>query len=140
MREGAIHHRAFLAGSSFPVVLTPFTYLGISSLLNPNSGFAFQYVVWIFPLIMGTWNVLFLGWSRKRFVESRTQAYWIGGVTLGILLPVLGNITGTPQRLFGLEGAKGLIMIPIAMVGYGLVWRYVVKWVNTILGLEPNDA
>lgn len=126
---------AFVAGSGYPVVFVPFTYLGVASLLRPESGFLYQAVVWFFPISMGLWNVLFVQNHERLAGLSLSARYWLAGIVLGIIFPVVGNATGVPAKLFGLEGPEGLAMIPIAMLGYGLIWRFPTRWMNRLMGL-----
>ena len=126
---------AFVAGSAYPVVFVPFTYLGVASLLRPESGFVYQAVVWFFPLSMGLWNVLFVANHERLAGLSLSSRYWLAGIVLGIIFPLVGNATGVPGKLFGLEWPRGLVMVPIAMLGYGLVWRFLTRWMNRLAGL-----
>lgn len=96
------------------------------------------------PNLWGLWNILYV---RVR----RTGEHWKAGVH-GLLLPLilvpLGGLLGkalgilepTPQGLmyFGaiaLDYAHLALAIAIALAVYYLVWKYIVNFLNELLGI-----
>ncbi len=129
--------RAFIAGSAYPVVFFPFALLSLSSWAKPDSGFSMESVVWFFPWAMGFWNVLFVK-LRSRIPLSEKGRYWVWGILLGVIFPTIGNLSGAPAKLWGLPFPFGLLVIPLGVSAYALVWRYGVRAMNIIVGIDEE--
>lgn len=129
--------RAFLAGSAYPVLFFPFALLSLSSMARPESEFSLGSVIWFFPWAMGLWNVLFLR-VRPRLPGTWKTQYWLWGILLGTLFPIVGNLNNVPGKLWGLEFPYGLAVIPAGMLAYGLVWRYAVRFLNRVVGVDKT--
>jgi len=128
--------RAFLAGSSFPVIFWPFSLLAIGFLYTGNQPFEFQYVVWVFPILLGLANVLF--WSIKDLIPLKihTHKLWAFGIGLGMLFPIMGGQLNVPHLLFGFPVDQQYLIIPLGMLFYGCIWRFAVGFMNKALGLK----
>jgi hypothetical protein len=68
--------KAFIAGSSFPVVLIPFLYLGISISMQPEAGFNFLNEALFIPTFFGVINILFIKF-KNHIPGTRSQQYLI---------------------------------------------------------------
>ncbi len=128
--------RAFLAGSSFPVIFWPFSLLAVGFLQTGNEPFPFQYVVWVFPILLGLANVVF--WMIKDAIplQAYTHKLWAFGIALGTLFPIMGGQFSVPHLLFGFPADKQWLIIPLGMLFYGCIWRYAVGFMNKALGLH----
>ncbi len=127
---------AFISGSSFPVLLTPYFVLGTSILLRPGQGFSPQFLLWVLPSILGLWNIALLRFASRLPGKGNALTYWLAGITLGLLLTTLGVNTGAPGKLYNLHGNMAFIMMPIGMFAYGFIWGVIVHWINRVLGLR----
>lgn len=129
--------RAYLAGIAAPTAYLPFGL--IAFIAAQRAGMlpvALERVI-VFPMAMvpnlwGLWNVLYVALARR-------GARWpIGfhGATLPVLLLPAGVLLThalkielfTPQRLAA--------VIPFALILYYLVWKYVVGFLNRLVGLH----
>ena len=130
--------RAFVAGSSFLVVVWPFLYLGIPSLYNPGAGFNFVSAAFTLPILVGVLNIIFIA-VRRALPFSNKNNYWLFGVFHGLGFSLYGNIVaGIPRDLFLLEGAVAYLTIPAAIIAYSLIWRYIIRNLNIALGIEAK--
>jgi|GEM_PF-5249489 len=68
--------KIFIAGSSFPVVLIPFLYLGISISMQPEAGFNFLNEAIFIPTFFGVINILFII-LKKHIPGAGLQKYLI---------------------------------------------------------------
>lgn len=128
--------RAFIAASSFPVILIPFLYLGISITLNPEAGFNFFNEAIAVPILFGLINMLFI-YFRDKLSVSPTAKYWIWGAGNGLLFSLLGNFwLHVPEKLFLLTGWVQYLTIPGAMILYACIWRFIVRPMNQLVDLE----
>lgn len=55
-----LYFRAFVAGSSFPGVIIPLTYMGIATTLTPDSGLHYFSEVLSILILFGLLNILFI--------------------------------------------------------------------------------
>lgn len=128
--------RAFVAGSSFLVVVWPFLYLGIPSILNPASGFSFEVAALVIPTFVGLLNILFVRIKGLLPFGPRGN-YWVFGATHGLVFSLMGNFfSDIPKGLYTLEGNVSFLTIPIAVVLYAIIWRYVIRSLNRMVGVD----
>jgi len=128
--------RAFIAGSAFPVLIWPFLYLGIPFTLNPQSGFQMGLTAIFLPFVYGFTNILTI-FLQKRWPPKNLNSRMLTiGALLGLVLSLLGNfMSNIPTNLFLLQSSIRYITIPLAILMYALIWRYIVKNLNKIFGL-----
>jgi len=128
--------RAFIAGSAFPVMLWPFLYLGIPSIYNPKADFVFELIPITLPLIVGVLNMLFISIQRWLPFNERGN-YWFFGALHGLFFSLYGNfISFIPQDLYRLDGIVQYITIPLAILAYSLIWRFIIRNLNRMLQLS----
>lgn len=129
--------RAYLAGIAVPTVF----------LLVVMSGYiVFRYVYnfpvplerfIVFPMAVvpnawGLWNVLFVAWRRRVRLSVGLH-----GAILPIVLAPLGLIASVLLN-FSIPGFAAHafpILAPLALIVYYLVWKYVVGFLNRLLGI-----
>jgi len=130
--------KAFIIGSSFPVIIWPFLYLGIAKYINTESSFTYSLVPITLPIVFGIVNVLQLHLRPLSGKINRTTHYWLVGGLYGLGLSLYGNfIAHVPVNLFGLpDTAIQYTTIPLAIILYALVWRFIVKHLNHLFGIE----
>jgi hypothetical protein len=128
--------RAFVAGSAFPIIVIPYTYIGLPLLLKPDSDITYQFDVWLVPILIGLLNVIFIRYKNS-WALSSVQKYWLFGAINGLFFSLLGTLlTNIPTDLFGLSDTTKFTMIPVAMILYGLIWRYIVRNINIMMNIE----
>ena len=128
--------RAFLAGSSFPVIFWPFSLLAIGFLNAGEKPFDFEFVVWVFPFILGSLNVLFWQVQDKIPLKSHTHKLWAAGLLTGLCFPILGGQLNVPHLLFGFPADQQFLIIPLGMLFYGCIWRFAIGFMNEVVGLK----
>jgi hypothetical protein len=132
------HLKAFVIGSSFPVVFCPFFYLGVSSFYHPEARFSMDLVPIFLPFIFGFYNVLILAVKRTWYAETSMNYYLAAGSFYGLCLSLYGNFAkDIPVDLFQLPDTSAqYIVIPIAALLYALVWRYIAGNLNRLFAIE----
>lgn len=110
---------AFIAGSSFPALLTPFTVLGTAMMLRPKQNFPPQFLLWFMPVIMGLWNIGVVKFTPHLPGKGSALTYWIAGFSIGLLFTIAGVSTGAPGKLYGLTGNKAPLIMPIGILTHG---------------------
>ncbi len=126
--------KAFVIGSSYFILVWPFTYLSVATKLNPATTFDFTFVPLVLPLIFGVVNVLIVSVGSailSRYIEMR---YWLFGFVYGLGLSLYGNFgKDIPVGLFSLPDTwVQFLVIPVAMILYGCVFRYVLLNLNRL--------
>ena len=129
--------RAYLAGIAVP---TPLLLVAMSAytLFRVVCHFPVpveRFIVFpmaVVPNAWGLWNVLFVAWrSRVRLPIG------LHGAILPILLAPLGLIASVLLN-FSIPGFAAHafpILAPLALIVYYLVWKYVVGFLNRLLGI-----
>ncbi len=132
------HWKAFVIGSSFPVVIWPFFYLGVSSYRYPEADFSMDLVPVSLPFIFGFYNALILATKRRWFAEASMNYYLATGAIFGFALSLYGNFgKNIPVDLFQFTDTRiQYIVIPVAMLLYALVWRYIAGNLNRLFTIE----
>ena len=131
------HLKAFVVGSSFPVVIWPFFYLGVSSFHYPDAKFSMDLVPVFLPFIFGFYNVVLLAIKRTWFASASMNYYLVAGALYGLGLSLYGNfVKDIPVDLFQLpDSAIQYLVIPVAILLYALVWRYIAGNLNRLFDI-----
>jgi hypothetical protein len=129
--------RAYMAGIVVPTLAFP---IGVTAFAIQryvyNYPIPFERVM-IFPLavipiLWGLWNMLFLA------SHSRTRlSIGIHGVILPFLLGPLGFLLTTALhfQIPGFASRVLPILVPVTLICYYLIWKYVVGFFNAVLGI-----
>jgi len=131
--------KAFVAGSAFPVMVWPFLYLGLSSRFNPNTSFIFATTPLILPVLVGLLNIFYILIEKRIPLRDTNNKFWLFGALHGLGLSLYGNfVSNIPVDLFALSGPIQYITIPLAIIAYGLIWRYAIQNLNRMVGLAQR--
>lgn len=130
------HLRAFIAGIALPSVLVPFflylaIYLGKPQVLDVP----FLHVL---PLVWGIWNILYFAFFRNFIPASVDVRLLVTGAVLGLLVAFCGIFWLHVPDLLGLAGSYRYIPLIVGPVVYAVLWRYIVKPLNVLVGLEEG--
>jgi len=129
--------RAFVAGLIFPAAVLPIAY---SLLYLANTGqiriMPLQFFPLYIPIVFGLWNAMdFLIGDRCPVKDNNTRL-WVTGISLGVLASIVGVFfLALPQLLFGFTGLMVYVPLIAVPIFYGLIWRYIIKFFNQLLGL-----
>jgi len=128
--------RAFVAGSAFPVMLAVFVVYFIGMLiLGFGEGMDTMDFLSI-PIILGVVNMLHVGLLQKWPPKDVNKRLWLVGIVLGVALVLPANfIGGAPETLFGVPSPQ-ISTIIAAPIVYGAIFRYIVKYLNRMVGLN----
>ena len=130
--------RAYLAGIAVPtpLLLVAMTAYTLFRLVYHFPVPVERFIVFpmaVVPNAWGLWNVIFIAWSRRL-----PLSLGLHGALLPLLLAPLGMVASGLLN-FSIPGfaAHALpILVPVALVVYFLVWKYVVGFLNRILDLS----
>ena len=130
--------KAFIAGLVFPATFLPFAY---STLFIMDMGEVritpLEFFPLFVPIIFGLWNVIYWAIGERCTLKDRNKRLWFTGASLGVVVSLFGVFfLALPQLLFGFTGLmvySPLLFVPII---YGLMWRYIVKHLNDLMGLQ----
>lgn len=129
------HLKAFVSGLTLPAVLLPFIFMLVTysaKELN-NSTLVFMHFI---PVIWGIWNVLYFAFFRNVSIASFNEDIKIGiwGAILGLLLACIAIFWFNITASISLHIPHYLPLI-IAPILYAILWRYIVKKLNDVLGV-----
>ena len=130
--------RAYMAGVTVPSVvllLIIAVLYGIRFAYNPE--FPIERIL-VFPLalvpaIWGVWNVVYVAMHTRRYIPLG-----IHGAIVPLFLAPLALATARALDIdFALPATLPVIALgmPLAMIAYYLVWKYVVGFLNEMLGI-----
>jgi hypothetical protein len=125
--------KAFIAGMILPSLILPFGLLAML-MIGKNEILGMPSIHAI-PLVWGAWNVLYFAFLRKLLPENLDLRLFITGALLGLLVAIYGVFVLKLPSIIGLPGNVyygPLFALPIL---YGILWRFIVKPLNDLLGL-----
>ncbi len=129
--------RAYLAGIAVPtpMLLVAMTAYTLFRLVYHFPVPVERFIVFpmaVVPNAWGLWNIVFIAWSRRL-----PLSLGLHGALLPILLAPLG-IVASALLNFSIPGfaAHAIpVLAPLALIAYYLVWKYLVGFLNRVLGL-----
>lgn len=97
----------------------------------------------LIPNLFGAWNVLYVVLTRRRL------SIGMHGALLPFVLVPLGLMLGTILGVLIIDAdgvqafeavrvpyARGIIVLPVVVIVYYLVWKYIVGFLNDLVGIE----
>jgi hypothetical protein len=129
--------RAYMAGVMFPslfllVVFIVFTMIRVA--YNPDLPIerVLVFPLALVPALWGFWNMVYVAMHGRR--------RWPLGIHGAVVPAVLFPLALLGARSFGFEFVTGatpivLLALPLLMVIYYLVWKYLVGFLNAMLGV-----
>jgi hypothetical protein len=127
--------KAMLAGMGFPSIVLPIIYTALyiydPLLIQENP---LQFIPMFIPIAFGIANVIQLKMGPS--ISDPDTRLWVVGACLGLIVAIIGVfILKLPALVFGL--GHGLQYFPIIFLPilYGVIFRYIVKDLNRLLGL-----
>jgi hypothetical protein len=134
--KGHPYLRAYMAGVLLPswfllFVLAAFLFAHFTQRLPARLEVAFIFPMAIVPNLWGLWNVLYV----MLRLRARVSIGAFGSLLPLILVPA-GVLLASMLDLGFYTVRQALVLLPIAMVIYYLVWKYAVAFFNRII--EPR--
>ncbi|HUA97738.1 MAG TPA: hypothetical protein VMA34_05375 [Terracidiphilus sp.] len=140
--------RAFLAGAFLPTVALPLALTAFIVLrLVMQVPFAIErglvFPMGLVPVLWGLWNMLWLGTHGRTHLRLGLHGALLpflllpGGTLLGSSLGVLSLGAASATWFNAVSVPYGLVacLFTAALIGYYLVWKYIVGFVNRELAL-----
>ena len=130
--------KAFIAGLAFPATVLPIVYT-ILYLANHDAvvSLPLQFIPLFLPLVFGLWNMLCFMFGDRCPIKNKSAHLWFTGASLGLLVALVGVfIIGLPELLFGWTGTMQYLPLIFVPIVYGLIWRYIVGYLNDLFGLS----
>jgi hypothetical protein len=141
--------RAYMAG-----IVVPTAFLLVAMTAFTLARFVFEVPVPIervivFPMalipnLFGVWNMLYVGLRSRSRLSIGAHGALLPfvliplGLTLGTVLGVVRIDQDGVQALQAvrLPFSKGVFVLPVVVVVYYLVWKYIVGFLNDLVGIE----
>ncbi|MDP5210670.1 hypothetical protein [Microbulbifer sp. 2205BS26-8] len=146
------HLKAFIAGSSYPVMFLPLFVFGQMhrihpiDLSNPNGvirPLIIENMLIVPALYFGIWNMLFL-WISNMYSKHRFSSivrYGLGGATLGFFFATYGLIVHEmPTELYKLPANLQFVAPISAALVMSIIYILVQRPLNILFGIEAQDA
>jgi hypothetical protein len=99
---------------------------------------------WPDPNLFGVWNMLYVGLRSRSPLPIGAH----GALLPFVIIPLgltLGSVLGVIQidqdgvhafQAVRLPYARGILVLPVVVVVYYLVWKYIVGFLNDLVGIE----
>lgn len=128
--------KAFIAGLTLPAVALPLIYtMMYFNIRNVVTQHALQFIPMFLPLAWGVANALFFYLHRDSGSKSMNGGLLVTGACLGFLVAVFGIfIARVPEMMFGKGNLQFAPLVIVPFV-YAILFRYVVKWLNKLVGV-----
>jgi hypothetical protein len=133
-----IYLRAYMAGITIPTVMlilliTVFTIARYACDLTTPVERMIVFPMAIVPNLWGLWNMLYLRLSRGRYLSigfhGAILALVQGLIALGLFKLISFEIPEFAARAWPFA-------FPVIAIGFYLVWKHVVSFFNTLLGID----
>lgn len=126
--------KAFVAGVAVPSILLPFLLWGALAFGKPQVlSIAFLHFI---PLIWGVWNILYIAVFKRVFPGDANTRLQVAGGVLGLLLAIYAIFHAELPSLLGFSGWLYYLPLIAAPIVYAIIWRYLIKPLNTLLDLQ----
>ncbi len=132
------HIKAFIAGILFPAMLFPFVryFMHVQKLIGPEAR-SLQWFIIFMTLAWGFWNVIFFALEENCPMRGKAIRPWFFGIMLGLITSAIGVfVIDMPEKVFGLTGALQYIPLLIVPVVYGVIWKYLIHFINVLVGVR----
>lgn len=141
--------RAYMAGIVVPtafllVVMTAFTLLRFVFDVPAPIERVVVFPMALIPNLFGAWNMLYVGLRSRSGLSIGAHGALLPlviiplGLTLGTVLGVI-RIDHDGVQAFEavrLPYVRSLFVLPVVVVVYYLVWKYIVAFLNDLVGIE----
>lgn len=125
--------RAFIAGIALPSTLLP---LGLYLLMGlGRTEVLAAPAIHFIPFLWGIWNVLYFAFLRRFLPDNLDLRLFLTGAILGFFVAIFGvfwlklpAILAFPENVY----YAPLLILPVL---YGILWRFIVKPINDLVGL-----
>lgn len=125
--------KMFIAGLALPSFLLPFIFI-LSWLIANTQVFTYLFPHLI-PLIWGIWNILYFEFFSTVLPGSENTKWLLTGGILGLLIAIYGVFVMNAPALIGMPTSLHYLPIIVGPIVYAILWRYVVKPLNELLGV-----
>lgn len=129
--------KAFIAGMAFPGVALPLAYSALfMSKHQPLMHHPIQFIPMYLPLVWGLANMVYAKVYGNASPKKANVGYWVIGIVLGFIVAAVGIYAlHLPHAVFGVTRQYELAPLVIVPIVYGLVFRYIVKWLNKVVAI-----
>lgn len=141
--------RAYMAGIVVPtafllVVMTAFTLLRFVFDVPVPIERVVVFPMALIPNLFGVWNMLYVGLRSRTGLSIGAHGALLPFVLIPLVL-TLGTVLGVIRidqdgvqafQAVGLSHIKALFVLPVVVVVYYLVWKYIVAFLNDLVGIE----
>jgi len=129
--------RAFVAGSAFPVMVSVIVFYFLSRLILGFGEEGFTAIDFLtVPILVGLVNMLHVYALEKWPTKKINLRLILVGLIAGFVFALIGIYSNVPEELFGITGSLSYISLGLAPIGYAVIWRFVIKYLNIIVGLK----
>jgi len=141
--------RGYMAGIVVPtafllVVMTAFTVLRFVFQVPVPIERVIVFPMALIPNLFGAWNMLYVGLrSRSRLsIGAHGALLSLVIIPLGLMLGIVLGVVRIDQagvqafQAVRLSYIKGVFVLPVVVVVYYLVWKYIVAFLNDLVGIE----
>jgi hypothetical protein len=128
--------KIFIAGLALPSVLLPIgLYIALLAGKPELMMVPFLHAI---PLVWGIWNVLYFVFFKNNLPGSLNCRLWLTGAVLGLLVAAWGIFCIHLPMLLGISDARQFLPLVVVPIVYAILWRYVVKPINDLVGLSDQ--
>lgn len=126
--------KAFIAGLVLPAVLLPLQLYAWYAM--GNTALLSQPILLLLPIVWGLWNVVYFAVLKYILPFGVNERLIITGFLLGLLLAIYGVFVLDLPALVGIPNYLRYLPLVLAPIIYAVVWKYIVKFLNEVVGLE----
>lgn len=129
--------KAFISGAIFPGIFMPIALL--IATLKGNTELTNLTSLHLIPIIWGIWNILYFAFFKNSLKASLNIRLLITGGILGLILASYAVFWLDLPTILGIPTQVHCLPLLVAPILYALIWRYVVKYLNDMVGLKDEE-
>lgn len=128
--------KAWIAGSALPSLVLPFV-LCLALRLDRPQVLNIPFLHFI-PLIWGVWNILYFLILKKILPGDANTRLLLAGALLGLFIAAYAIFDLNIPSLLGIPEALRYVPLVLAPIVYAILWRFIVKPLNELVGLSEG--
>lgn len=128
--------KAFIAGLTLPAVVLPIMYTLLEfNVRNVFPQHTYHFIPMFLPLAWGLANAIFIYLHKEGSSKGVNGGLIVTGACLGFLVAAFVVMTRVPEMVFGRGSNLQYLPLIVAPVVYAILFRFVVKWLNKLIGV-----
>lgn len=134
--------KALISGMALPAIFVPFAYTALYFFVGFDVQVSsIQFLPLFLPLLFGITNLLHFSLAGYCPIRVYNWRLWQAGAILGLIVAALAIfVFHLPTVVFGATDIYQYVPFVVLPIIYGAIFRYFIKWINTLLEIPIKSS